>query len=193
MRALFYGLRYCPLILPRAACRMGGETYDPVREPRADPQAADPQAADPQAADPQAADPQAADPQAADPQAADPPGVRACPDPPARRSVVIPSRRTVLGCNRQTSLFPRFIKTRRTSSRPCAVIRAPWQRVSAHGARQACACYRLPRRIRWISARVSFSIFSGWSVVRRARVYVIRLTYTGSGAPRSIQSMISVT
>ena len=171
MRALFYGLRYCPLILPRAACRMGGETYDPVREPRADPQAADPQAADP-------------------------PGVRACPDPPARRSVVIPSRRTVLGCNRQTSLFPRFIKTRRTSSRPCAVIRAPWQRVSAHGARQACACYRLTLRTRWIPARVSFLIFSGWPGARvcfLARVYVIRLTYTGSGAPRSIQSMISVT
>ena len=104
------------------------------------------------------------------------PGVRACPDLPARRSVAFPSRRTVLGCNRQTSLCPRFLKTRRTSSRLLSAIRAPWQRVSAHGARQACACYRLPRRIRLLFACVSFSIFSSWPVVRvcvSARVYVI--------------------
>ena len=86
-----------------------------------------------------------------------PPGVRACPDLPARRSVVIPSRRTVLGCNRQTSLCPRFLKTRRTSSRLLSAIRAPWQRVSAHRARLVVACYRLPRRIRWIPARACLS------------------------------------
>ena len=42
----FYGARYCALIRPRGACRLGGEMYEPVRgpwfvvrEPPADPPA----------------------------------------------------------------------------------------------------------------------------------------------------------
>ena len=97
--------------------------------------------------------------------------------------------RTVLGCNRRASHCPRFIKTRRTSSRPWPVIRAPWQWVSAPGARLVVACYRLPRRIRLIPARVSFSIFSGWPVARvcfRARVYVILVNVQCSKDPRHL-------
>ena len=84
--------------------------------------------------------------------------------------------RTVSGCNRRASHCARFVKTWRSSLRPCAVIRAPWQGVIAPGARLVVACYRLPRRIRLIPARVSFSIFSGWPVARvcfRLRVFVI--------------------
>ena len=29
----FYGARYCALIRPRGACRLGGEMYEPVRGP----------------------------------------------------------------------------------------------------------------------------------------------------------------
>ena len=130
----------------------------------------------------------------------DPPGARACPGSRApvpgsrtarpalerapiprpgaraRRSVAFPSRRTFSGCNCQTSHCPWFVKTWRTSSRLLSAIRAPWQRVSAHRARLVVSGYRPMRRTRLIPARVSFSIFSSWPVVRvcvSARVYVI--------------------
>jgi len=71
-------------------------------------------------------------------------------EPPAD---LLSSWRTFSGCNSQTSHCPWFIKTRLSSLRPLSVIRAPLQRVSAHGARLVVACYRLPRRIGWIPAR----------------------------------------
>ena len=112
----FYGARYCALIRPRGACRLGGEMYEPVRGPWF--------------------------------VVREPPA-----DPPARRSVVFLPRRTVSGCNRQTSHCARFVKTRRSSLRPCSAIRAPWQWVIAHHARLVVGCPRPMRRTRLIPAR----------------------------------------
>ena len=67
--------------------------------------------------------------------------------------------RTVSGCNRQTSHCARFVKTRLSSLRPWAAIRAPLQCVIAHHARQACACYCPMGRTSLIFSRVSFSAF----------------------------------
>ena len=158
---------------------MGGQTYEPVRGPWFACPGSRALVREPRA----------------DPQAADPPGARCsmldarCSGPPIPRSPIprspiprspIPRSllpwRTVSGCNRRASHCARFVKTWRSSLRPCAVIRAPWQGVIAPGARLVVACYRLPRRIRLIPARVSFSIFSGWPVARvcfQSRVFVI--------------------
>ena len=184
MRVIFLWLallsvKHAPGRLPHGRSNLRTGSGSMVREPSADPLVLDPLVLDPLVLDPLVLDARCSMPGARCPvldARCSMPGAR-CPGRRfARRSVMLSTWRTVSGCNRQTSHCARFVKTRRISLCSLSAIREPLQRVSAHGARQACACYRLPRRIRLLFACVSFSIFSSWPVVRvcvSARVYVI--------------------
>ena len=166
--------------MPRGACPMGGQTYEPVRGPWFVNRPPIPWCSIPWCSIPWCSMPGARSPGARCPvldARCSMPGAR-CPGRRfARRSVMLSTWRTFSACNRRASHCARFVKTRRTSSCSLSVIRTPWQWVSAHGARLVVACYRPMGRRSLIFARVSFSAFP---VSRRACLFpVARVCHPG--------------
>ena len=173
MRAIFLWLallsvKHAPGRLPHGRSNLRTGSGSMVREPSADPLVLDPLVLDPLVLAPLVLDPLVLAPLVLDARCS-----RRC----ARRSVMLSTWRTFSACNRRASHCARFVKTRRTSSCSLSVIRAPWQWVSAHGARLVVACYRPMGRRSLIFARVSFSAFP---VSRRACLFpVARVCHPG--------------